>query len=161
MQAYDWVGFLRARLDGNGPGAPMDGLERAGWRLGYAEKPSEFARNDDREDRAEDYLYSLGLTLQKDGKVDSVLWGSPAFNAGLNIAVQVVAVNGRSYKTERLSDAITANKEGKAPLALLLKEGDLYRTVALDYRGGLRYPRLERIANAPERLDAGLLAPRL
>ena len=161
VQAYDWVGFLRARLDGNGPGAPMDGLERAGWRLSYAEKPSEFARNDDREDRAEDFAYSLGLTLQKDGKVDSVLWGSPAFNAGLNIAVQVVAVNGRSYKAERLSDAITANKEGKAPLALLLKEGDLYRTVALDYRGGLRYPRLERIANAPERLDAGLLAPRL
>ena len=160
VQAYDWASFLRTRLDSNGPGAPLEGLERAGWRLAYAEKPSEFARNDDREDRPEDFAYSLGLTLQKDGKVDSVQWGSPAFKAGLNIAVQVVAVNGRSFKAERLGDAITANKEGEAPLALLLKEGDLYRTVTVDYRGGLRYPRLERIANTPERLNAGLLAPR-
>ena len=160
VQPHDWSGFLRSRLDGNGPGAPLDGLERSGWRLTYVDKPSEFARNDDREDRAEDFAYSLGLYLQKDGKVDSVLWGSPAFHAGLNIAVQVVAVNGRSFKAERLGEAITANKEGKAPLALLLKEGDLYRTVTVDYRGGLRYPRLERIPNVPERLDAGVLAPR-
>jgi hypothetical protein len=51
------------------------------------------------EDRTEDFAYSLGFYLQK---------------------------------------------EGKAPLALLLKEGEQYRTVTVDYRDGLRYPRLER-----------------
>ncbi len=157
---YDWDAFLRKRLDGNGPGAPLDGLERSGWRLAYADKPSELARNEDREDRAEDFAYSLGFTVQKDGKLDNVLWGSPAFHAGLSVAVQVVAVNGRAYKPERLSTAVTDNKEGKAPLDLLLKEGDQYRTVAMDYRGGLRYPRLERIAGTVDRLDAALLAPK-
>ncbi len=161
VQPHDWASFLRTRLDNNATGAPLDGLARAGWRLGYADKPSEFARNDDRDDRSEDYAYSLGLYLKKDGNVDSVLWGSPAFQAGLNNAVQIIAVNSLGYKAERLSDAITANKDGKAPMTLLVKEGDAYRTVLVDYRGGLRYPRLERIANTPDRLEAGLWAARV
>lgn len=160
VQAHDWERFLRERLDSHGPRAPLDGLERAGWRLVYGEKPSEFAHSDDREDRADDYAYSLGLYLKKDGRVDGVLWGSPAYQAGLSKALQLVAVNGQAYKAERLSEAITANKNGRATLVLLLKEGEFYRSVTLDYRGGLRYPRLERIPDTPDRLDAGLLAPR-
>ena len=39
VQPYDWATFLRARLDGHGPGAPLDGVDA--WRLqaglhGYA-----------------------------------------------------------------------------------------------------------------------------
>jgi len=71
-----------------------------------------------------------------------------------------VAVNARAYKAERLSQAITANQDGSTPLVLLVKDGDYYRSVTLDYRGGLRYPRLERIAGTPERLDSAVLAPR-
>jgi len=29
----DWKAFLRDRLDGHGPSAPLDGLTRSGWRL--------------------------------------------------------------------------------------------------------------------------------
>jgi len=36
---------------------------------------------------------------------------------------------------------------------LQLRYGDVYRTVALDYRGGLRYPRLERNSSTPALLD--------
>ena len=43
-------------------------------------------------------------------------------------------------------------KDGKAPIELLLKEFDRYRTVKLDYRGGLRYPHLERIPGKPDLL---------
>jgi hypothetical protein len=35
----------------------------------------------------------------------------------------------------------------------LVKNGDRYRTVRIDYHDGLRYPRLERDATAPARLD--------
>ena len=37
----DWRGFLRTRLDGHGPGAPLEGLARCGWRLAYSETPGE------------------------------------------------------------------------------------------------------------------------
>ena len=157
---YDWTRFLRTRLDSHAAGAPLQGLERSGWRLAYADKPSEFSRPAEGETRADDFAYSLGLTLEKDGKIDAVLWGSPAYTAGLSPTVQLVAVNGRAYKAERLGEAISANKNGKSPLALLLKDGELYRTVNVDYRDGLRYPRLERIPGTTERLDAGPLAPR-
>lgn len=157
----DWRGFLRARLDANAPGAPLDGLARAGWKLAWAETPSEFARgSEDGETRADDFSYSIGLAVRRDGRIDHVMWGSPAFQAGLSRAVQLLAVNGMAYKAERLSVAIGANKEGKVPLTLIVKDGDAFRSVQIDYRGGLRHPRLERIEGTPERLDAGALAPR-
>ena len=41
--------------------------------------------------------------------------------------------------------------------SMLTKE--LYSNITLDYRGGLRYPKLERVAGTPDHLSA-LLAPR-
>jgi hypothetical protein len=41
----------------------------------------------------------------------------------------------------------------------LLKNGDQYRTVAIEYREGLRYPHLEREPAAADLLDA-IVAPR-
>ena len=37
---------------------------------------------------------------------------------------------------------------------LLVKAGDQYKTVAIEYHGGLRYPRLERIEGTPDLLSA-------
>jgi hypothetical protein len=41
----------------------------------------------------------------------------------------------------------------------MVKEFDRYRTVGIDYHGGLRYPHLERIEGTPDRLSA-IFAPR-
>lgn len=160
VQPFDWSQFLRTRLDGQSTHALLAGLEQNGWRLAYAEEPSEFSRNDDREGRGDDFAYSLGLSLQKDGKLDAVLWGSPAYQVGLSGAMQLVAVNARAYKAEHLAEAITANKDGNAPLSLLIRDGEFYRAVTIDYKGGLRYPRLERIPVTRERLDSGVWAAR-
>lgn len=161
VQPLDWAQFLRRRLDSHTLGAPLAGLELSGWRLVYADKPSEFARSDEPGDRGDDFTYSLGLSVQKDGKLASVRWDGPAYLAGLSGAMQLVAVNARAYKPEVLAQAVTANQDGKAPLALLVRDGDFYRTITIDYRGGLRYPRLERIPGTPERLDSGALAARV
>lgn len=162
VQAHDWRGFLRARLDGHGPGAPLDGIARAGWRLAWAETPSDFQRQqaEDSDARSDDFSYSLGIVLRRDGRVDRVLWDSPAFRAGMSRALTLVAVNGVAYKGERLAAAITAGKSGQAPLDLLVREGDVFRHLQIDYRDGLRYPRLVRVDEAVERLDAGILQAR-
>ena len=89
----------------------------------------------------------------------NVRWGSPAFDAGLSNAVQLIAVDGLAYKTDRLKRAITAAKTGNAPIQLLVKDGESYKTVAITYRGGLRYPTLARIEGTEDRLTL-LLAPR-
>ena len=160
VQPHDWRAFLRERLDSNELAAPLDGLRRAGWRLDWSEADSESARHSGGQNRNDDFAYSLGLSIKPDGQVQQVRWSSPAFEAGMSPALTVVAVQGMAYKAERLAAAITANKEGKAPLQLLVKEGERYRTLVLDYRLGLRYPKLVRIDGVPEGLDAGVLKPR-
>lgn len=105
-----------------------------------------------------DLTYSVGLTLNREGRIIGVLWDGPAFKAGLTVGDQILAVNGIAYDAERFKEAITAAKAG-APIALIVRDGDHFRTVAIDHRGGLRYPRLERIAGTPDRLSA-IYAPR-
>ncbi|CAN5499893.1 M61 family metallopeptidase [soil metagenome] len=158
VQPYDWAGFLRTRLDGHGPGAPLDGLKRGGYRLIYTDTPTDYAKSDETRRKSTDLTYSLGLSLNKDGEFTAVQWEGPAFKAGLTDGMKLIAVNGLAYDAERLKDAVTAAKGGKAPLELLVKAGERYRTVRIDYHDGLRYPRLERIAGTPARLDDILAA---
>lgn len=155
---YDWARFLRDRLYGHGPGAPLDGLRRGGYRLVYTEVPSEFTKSYEAQRKVTDLTYSLGLVVDKTANLTDVLWDGPAFRAGLTSGVQIVAVNGVAYEADRLKDAVRASKGGSGGLELLVKNGDRYRTVRIDYHDGLRYPHLERDAAAPARLDAILTA---
>ena len=153
--AKELVGFLRARLDSQKAGAPLDGFQRGGWRLAWAETESEFARHAEGwggRPRASDYGYSLGFLVAKEGRLESVLWNSPAFKAGLAPGHTLVAVGMKAFSDEGLAAAISANKGGLAPIQLLVREGDEFRQIALDYRGGLRHPRLERVADRPDLL---------
>jgi predicted metalloprotease with PDZ domain len=160
VQPHDWAGFLRQRLDTHERGAPMQGLARSGWRLAWSDKPSDFFKARETLTKAADFSHSLGITVATEGhKVSGVAWGSPAFDAGVAPASTLLAVNGRSYKPEWLKDVITEAKASGAPIELLLKSGELYRSVKLAYRGGLRYPTLQRIEGTPDRLSE-MLAPR-
>ncbi len=95
-----------------------------------------------------------GVTLDSGGRIAEVLWNSPAFKAGLSQGFSVVAVNGKAYKPELLRSAISAAKVAQQPIELLLRQADRYQTTRIDYRGGLKYPRLERIEGTPDRLEA-------
>ncbi|NIA55779.1 M61 family metallopeptidase [Massilia sp. TW-1] len=153
VQPYDWASFLRTKLDGHGPGAPLDGLARAGWKLVYTDTPTDYMKGADERNKSLDLTYSLGFTVAQDGAVRNVVWDGPAFRAGLAANSTVMAVNDRVYKPELLKAAIKEAKEGK-PIRLLVRKGNVLRTIALDYRDGLRYPRLERIPGTKDRLEA-------
>ena len=62
-----------------------------------------------------------------------------------------------AYKPDLLREAITQAKDGSG-VELLIKAADRYRSVKIDYRDGLRYPKLERIAGTPDRLTEILSA---
>ena len=160
VQPHDWARFLRERLDTQRTGAQAQGLERSGWRLGWSEEPNSVSKNFAMRRRIDDFGYSIGIDVGKDNALGTVRWGSPAFEAGLSTSVQLLAVNGIAYKVERLKAAITEAKTGKAPIQLLVKDRDHYRTVAIRYSGGLRYPKLERIEGTEDRLTQ-VLSPRL
>ena len=157
-QPYDWAGFLKQRLEGHATGAPLDGLGRGGYRLSYTETPSDFTKSAEMRRKYSDFFYSIGVTIGKDGVLNEVLWDGPAFKAGLTEGTQIVAVKGDSFEVETLKDAIKAAKTDPAPIELLVKSKEHYRTVQIDYHDGLRYPHLERVEGSPARLDDILAA---
>jgi predicted metalloprotease with PDZ domain len=154
VQPYDWAGFLRSRVESHGPGAPLDGLARAGWKLVYTEKQTDFLKAQEDLSKSANFQYSLGFSVGAEGKLEAFIWEGIGFKAGLSGGSTLLAVNGRAYKPELLRAAVTAAKTAKEPINLLVKKGNLYQTYALDYHGGLKYPRLERIAGTPDRLEA-------
>ena len=153
----DWAAFLRERIEANA--APLDGFAASGWKLVYTDKPSDYQKAAETESKVTDFSTSIGLAIStKDGKIADVRWDGPAFKAGIAPSGTLVAVQGREFSPERLKDAVAASAKG-VPVELLVKNGENYRTFHLDYRGGLKYPHLERIGGAPDRL-AAIFAPR-
>jgi predicted metalloprotease with PDZ domain len=148
VEPYDWAQFLRARLDEHAA-APLDGVKRAGYALTFTDTPTAFVKAAESRGKVTDYTYSLGFGIQSDGDINPVIWDSPAFKAGLTTGQRVIAVNGIAYDGERLKEAVKAG----GPIDFLVKNGDFYRTVRIDAQSGIRYPRLERVAGTPDRLD--------
>lgn len=159
VEPYDWSAFLRTRLDETSPRAPLDGLERGGYRLIYTETPTDYAKANETRRKVTDLTFSIGAVVDGTGKFTSVMWDGPVFRAGLTTESQIVAVNSIAFDGEKLKAAVKATKDRGPAVELLVKQGDLYRSVRLDYHDGLRYPRLERINGTPALLD-DILAPR-
>lgn len=157
---YDWKTFLDTRLNQPNQPAPVRGIELGGYRLNWKEEPNPFDKARMADAKNLSLTYSLGLTIDKDAKVTATQWDSPAFNAGLVTGSKILAINGTAYSADDMKRAITAAKTG-APLELLVQRGDRFQTVKLDYKGGLRWPWVERAApgTGPVGLDL-LLLPR-
>ncbi len=141
VHPHDWKKYLSDRIEGRVPFA--NSIESTGWRLVYKDEPNPAAKAGKRVDG--DFVYSLGLSLAKDGKVQDTRWDGPAFNAGIGTGMTVVAVNDVEYSSQALADAVRAAKGGNTPIRLLVKDFNRYRDIDIDYHGGLRYPALERI----------------
>ena len=156
VEPYDWAGFLRQRLDAVGKPPPLDGLRRGGYRLVYTDTPSDYEKAGDEQRKRVNLRYSIGVDIDdsdKDGNVMEVLWGSPAFKAGLTESAQILAINGVAYSGDVLQDAIRAARSTHSPIELIVKTGDRYAVAKIDYHDGLRYPHLERDPATPARLD--------
>jgi predicted metalloprotease with PDZ domain len=157
IQPYDWAKFLRERLDSLNRD-PLDGIARGGYRLTWSDTSGKFYESAEKLGEATLLLYSLGLTLDKGGKVRGMLWDGPAFRAGLSPGMQIEAVNGLAYNTERFKETIKSSPTETAPIELIIKDQDHFRVVRIDYHNGLRYPHLERVEGTPARLDDILAA---
>lgn len=151
VAANDWASFLRHHLDTHDNAEAMAGLARAGWRLVYTGTPSETFRQDDAEAGADNLDYSIGLQVQSNGVVSSVIWKGPAFNAGLAPDVKITAVNGKAFSVAVIDAAVKL--AGDVPVTLTFMNDGRTRTASLAYRGTLRYPSLQRIPGTPDRLS--------
>jgi predicted metalloprotease with PDZ domain len=161
IEPYDWGAFFRERVAAVAK-APLDGVARGGYRLIYTDAPSELYRLQEERAKQTVLTYSLGLATDHEGRIHDVLWEGPAFKAGLAPGTQIIAVNGIAFDPDRLKQRVRESTQSREPLSLIVREGDSFRTVTLNYHGGLRYPHLVPAQGPADRtplLDA-ILAPR-
>lgn len=152
----DWRGFLSRHLHSHETQDAMAGLARSGWRLVFTPDATETFRQNEADDGARDYSFSVGLKVDEGGRVRAVLWGSPAFLAGLAPGVRIKEVGGVPYSAAALEQAVA--KTITTPLDLVVDDGASDRNVRLSYKGGARYPHLERVGGATDWLGQLLAA---
>jgi predicted metalloprotease with PDZ domain len=152
LAPYDWAAFLGTRLNSTAPKTPTEAIENAGWKLVYNEEPNAIEANTETVNRRLILTFTLGMTLNEEGTVRDVIYGGPSYAAGIGPGMKITAVNGQQYSPEALREAIETAKSSTTPIQLLIANGAQYQTYSIAYRGGLRYPHLERDKSRPDYL---------
>lgn len=143
-QPYDWDGYFKSRVYRVAL-HPPSAFEALGYRLAYTDKPNEDLALRLKEGHGFSAAYSLGISGNAKGEISEAYAGMPAARAGIGFGDTVVAVDGREFDSDTLGDELVAAKKAGTPMSFILKRGNLYRTVTVDYHGGPLYPHLVRI----------------
>jgi len=147
---YDWRGFFDQRVYRVAAHPPLGALEAAGWRLVYNATPNSYLAVRERSSKETNVSLSLGMWVKNEGgKISDVVYGGPAYQAGLTPGMTIVAVNGRKYDGDVLREELRAAK----PLEITAQQGSFTGTFRIDYQGGEQFPHLERIPNVPDTLS--------
>ena len=153
VQPYDWSAFFAQRVDAIAQ-HPPDILTGSGYELVFTPTPSAYEKLQNGRRKTIDLRYSLGIVAGSDGTVSDVFPDSVAYRAGVGPGEKIVAVNDRALTGQPQLDAALRDAQNGPPVRLLLTAGNVYRTVVLEYRGGPRYPHLQRVAGTPDVLGA-------
>jgi predicted metalloprotease with PDZ domain len=159
IAAADWRALIRRHLDSLGPQALLAGLESGGWQLTYSPAKNSYIETRQKRKKSTYREWSIGLTLDDKGAITDSVETRAAARAGAAPGMTVIAVNGRRYSPEVLDAAIAAAHDNHKPIELLVENGDYYRTLAVEYFEGPRFPHLVRISGRADAL-AETLKPR-
>jgi predicted metalloprotease with PDZ domain len=149
---YDWATMLKDRVKNTSAHAPLGGIDRGGWKLIYNDKPNLSVQALEKLAKFANFSYSLGFTVAEDGKLDDVIVGSPAYQAGLGPAMKLVAVNGRKWSPPVLHEALKAAQGSDQPIELLVENAQFFKTYSVAYHDGDKNPHLERVSGQPDLL---------
>ncbi|HEV8435513.1 MAG TPA: M61 family peptidase [Thermoanaerobaculia bacterium] len=149
----DWKAFIQARVYRITPHPPLNAFEQAGWRLVWNDTPNWYGSLRERLGKQTDVSFSLGMWVKSDGTISDVVFGSPAYAAGLMPGMKVTSVNGRKYDGDVLREEIRAAKTSAKPIDVVAEQASFSGTFHIDYHDGERHPHLERIADRPDVLS--------
>ena len=96
------------------------------------------------------FRYSLGFSLNEDGKLSDVIVGSPAYKGGIGPGMKLLAVNGRKWSPEIVRVALKSAQGSEAPIELLVENAQFIRMYSVAYHEGEKNPHLERVAEHPD-----------
>lgn len=150
---YQWANLLKERVGSTSTHAPLDGIERDGWRLVYNDQPNLFTEAVEKLFKSYDFSFSLGFTVAEDGKLQDVVVDSPAYQSGIGPGMKLIAVDGRKWMPPVLHAAIKAAQGTAEPIELLVENGQFFQTYSVSYHDGDRYPHLQRVDGQPDLLE--------
>jgi len=150
---YDWASLLRELVGSTNNHAPLGGIEGDGWKLVYNDQPNIFTKAAEKEFKFADFSYSLGFSVAKDGKLEDVIVGSPAYQSGIGPGMTLIAVNERKWTPEFLHAVIKAAQTSPAPIDLLVENGQFFQTYSVAYHEGDKNPHLERRSGRRDLLE--------
>ncbi len=156
---YDWAGFWTDRLTKLTSAPPTAGLQAAGYTYG----PSDTMDPEQAKSLAAAHVvslaFSIGILTGQTGVLRDVLFGSPAYKAGLGPGDTLVAVNGQPYTPDLLMKAVHDSATPGSTLTVTAERLGEKTTSTLDWHGGDRYMRLTRNGN-PDVLTGAILQPK-
>ena len=154
---YDWAKFLRDRVYKINDNADFAGFERGGYKLAFADKPNPSEKTllgvEGSRRAGMDCWYSIGLRLAPDGRIVDVRWGGPGDKAKLAPGEKIMALNGQIFSPDVMNEVIRATKDSTEPIHLIVQADSFVHMDDINYRGGQRYPVLERVNGTPDYLD--------
>jgi predicted metalloprotease with PDZ domain len=154
VHPHDWRGFWTERLNRLRPGAPLEGLEAAGWHLALTEIPSTMHLAHEADDKDLDLRYSLGFYVDDEGAtIGDIIPRSPADLAGASPGSHLIALDGYKWSKDLLHDTLAAPAPPQRRLTFLIEKDSMFKTLELEYAGGERYPNLVRAGAGPDLLE--------
>jgi len=145
----DWRAFLESRVNRVAPHPPLGAFEAAGWRLVWTAAPNSYQSLRERTNKQTDVSFSLGMWVKNENAtIADVVYGSPAYAAGLMPGMKITAINGRKFSGEVLREEIAAKKG----IELSVEQGTFAGKFVIDFHDGELFPHLERIDGRPDLL---------
>jgi predicted metalloprotease with PDZ domain len=156
---FDWAGFIEVRIKTPQETYPLDLVGRLGYRLQYATEPSERQQKREQDRNYASAYDSLGISVDRNGEIGGgVVPGMSAEKAGLGPGMKIIGINDRTFSLDRFRDAI-ADSVTRGNIQLLIAEGDVLRTLTIDYAQGPKHLQLTRDNDRPDIL-AAIMKPR-
>ncbi len=155
---FEWESFLLKRVAQPLDELPLEVVIRCGYKVQYSTRvPGEQMSRQNRGAGGVSALDSIGLSFEGDGTITEIMAGGIGDKAGFSHGMKIIGVNNKTFSRQRLLDAL-ADSTKLHKIEFLLVEGENFRTVVLDYSGGLRYLELVRDQAKPDLL-AEILKP--
>lgn len=141
--ASNWASFIDERMKDVQEHYPLAILVKCGYRVQYSNKPTTFDS---------DSVYTtLGITTTVDGRITTIVPGSPADQAGLYEGLTILGIGNKKFTQKRLEDAV-ADSVANRKIDLLFLNGDRIEENTIDYAEGPKYMDLVRNEEVPDLL---------
>lgn len=154
VQPYDWLTFFLERVYQTQNRAPLGGITNGGWKLIYNDVPNSQIAVNETVSKYANFSYSIGILVNESGAILDINPDLSAAKSGLAPAMTISKVNGEDFSIENLHKAVAATKNSSNGIELVAENAGASQTYKINYRGGEKYPHLERDSSKSDLLSS-------